>query len=173
MKKHIITLGLVAFQLIGLSQTINQEQSKVDFEVSNMGLKTVEGTFKGMTGTVSFNENDLGNSQFNVCIDASTVNTESEKRDDHLKNEDFFDVSKFPTICFQSTSVAKSEDGFIAKGNLTMHGITLAVSLPFTYSNKTFQGEIELERLDYKVGEDYGGFMVGKTVEIKVSCVLN
>ncbi len=173
MKKYTSSLALIISSLFINAQTINKTESKVEFEISNMGVKTVEGTFTGMEGTVVFNESDLKNSNFNVCVSAGSINTESEKRDEHLKNEDFFEVVKFPNICFESSAITKTDDGYLAKGKLTMHGITLEASLPFTYSNKTFTGGFELERDDYKIGEDYGGFMVGKTVEIKITCILN
>lgn len=136
MKKHISALALMISSLFINAQTINKTESKVEFEVSNMGVRTVEGTFTGMEGTVVFNESDLKNSNFYVCVSAGSINTESEKRDEHLKNEDFFEVVKFPNICFESSAITETDDGYLAKGKLTMHGITLEASLPLTTPTK-------------------------------------
>jgi len=62
-----------------------------------MKIRTVKGSFAGMKGEIRFDEKDLANSSFKVNIDAATVNTENEKRDDHLRNEDFFDVEVYRT----------------------------------------------------------------------------
>lgn len=171
MKEIQITLLLLWLSATVFGQQIDEKQSIVDFEVSNMAINTVEGTFSGMRGDINFNKNDLSNSKFNVCIDVKTVDTDSKGRDDHLLKEDFFDASKFPTICFKSTSISKTADGYLATGKLTMRGVTKEVKIPFTYSNNTFKGALTVNRLDYNIGEDVGGFMVGKEIEMVVTCV--
>ena len=164
----ILTLG---FTHPIFAQSINQEASKVTFEIGNMRFRTVEGTFSGMSGTVQFNEQNIGNATFEVCIDAKSIDTGNNKRDNHLRKEDFFHVEKYPTICFQSKSIAKSADGFTAEGTLTMHGVSKTVQIPFTYTNKTFKGTLSLERLDYEVGPG-SGLMVDKTVDLEIVCIL-
>ena len=174
-KKYIIALfiGSTALQLEAQS-VIDQSKSKIHFEISNMGVRTVEGVFTKMQGTIDFKQSDLQNSSFDVCIDASSINTENEKRDEHLKNQDFFYIDSFPNICFKSKSIVKDEEGYKVTGDLSMHGVTLELTFPFTYSysSKYFKAFFELERLDYKIGEDYGSFTVGKTVEIEILCYL-
>ncbi|MFK7907005.1 MAG: YceI family protein [Chitinophagales bacterium] len=153
------------------AQNIQSEQSQVSFEISNMGFNTVEGSFKGMKGTVDFRPQDLSNSNFNVCVDATTVNTGNSTRDKHLRNEKHFEVEKYPTICFVSSTVTQSNSGYITQGKLTMHGITKEVEIPFTYSNQQFLGEITVDRLDYGIGPK-GGFMMGRTVDLEIKCVV-
>lgn len=168
----IFSAILLINQFLYSQQTINASSSKVNFEISNMGFKTVEGSFSGMSGTVNFQPSNLNNSTLEVCIDAKTVDTDNETRDEHLSKEDFFYVEKYPSICFKSTSISKSETGYLAKGTLTMRGVSKEVSIPFTYSNNTFNGSLEIDRTNYKVGSD-GGFMVGKTVQLTIICALN
>lgn len=163
-----ILLTLSTFSVV--AQKIDTKKSKITFEVGNMKVNTVEGTFTGMNGTIHFNQEELTGSNFNVCIDAATVNTGSKKRDDHLRTADFFDVEKYPTICFTSKSIEKTAKGFITKGELTMHGITKMVEIPFTYSEKTFTGELKVNRLEYKVGEETNTFMVGDEIELVILC---
>lgn len=155
------------------AQAIKTQNSLINFEVSNMALNTVKGTFNGMEGTVLLDENNLGISKIEACIDATTINTNNEKRDKHLREADFFDTDKFPTICFSSTSIKKTSKGYVAKGKLTMHGITKDVEIPLTYTNKTVKGNFSLKRRDYKIGEDTGTFMVGNKIEITIQAQIN
>lgn len=154
-----------------MSQSIDTDQSIITFSVSNMKLNTVKGTFTGMMGDVIFNPNDLPSSKFDVCIDAKSIDTGNAKRDKHLRNEDFFEVETYPQICFKSSTITKTSDGYKVKGMLTMHGVSKTVEIPFTYNSKQLIGDIKLNRLDYKVGGS-GGFMVGKEITIQIKCVL-
>ena len=165
----VSTLGLTMFQ----NQTIDQNRSEVNFKINNLLINTVDGTFKNMTGTFNFNPEDLENSNFNICIDAATINTDNDKRDEHLRSADFFSVEKYPEICFTSTAIEKKDNTYITTGNLSLHGVTKTVQIPFEFSNNTFKGHFELERMDYGIGENTGNFMVGSTVKITITCVVN
>ncbi|MDW7693023.1 YceI family protein [Flammeovirgaceae bacterium SG7u.111] len=151
---------------------MNSSKSKVKFEVSNLAFNTVEGTFTDMIGTVKFSEEDFSNSYFNVCIAAKSVNTENDTRDEHLRTEDFFHVEKYPNICFKSSSIKKTANGYTAIGKLTMHGITKEVNIPFTFISNTFSGSLTLDRTDYNVGSDRS-FMIGKEAKLEIICVIN
>lgn len=165
-------LMFVFLASIGSAQTIDTQNSKVNFEIGNMKVNTVEGTFQGMTGKIIFDPADLSTAQFEVCVDAVSVNTGSEKRDDHLRNEDFFDVEKFPTICISANSIVKKDEGFLLAGELTMHGVTKNIEIPFTFASNTFKGAFEVSRFDYLIGEDTSKFMVSEDVEISIVCVV-
>ena len=56
---------------------------------------------------------------------------------------------------------------------MTIHGVTKTVTIPFTFKNNTFEGELEINRFDYKIGEDYGTFRVGETAEVTIICKVN
>lgn len=173
MKKTVMTSLLVVFTMItGFAQTINIEKSVVNFKIKNFKVKTVKGTFGGMKGKVNFNPNNISESFFNVCIDAVTVNTGNNKRDEHLQKEDYFDVQKYPTICFVSEKVWKTDGGYTVSGSLTMHGVTKKVQGSFTFSQNKFKGSGTINRLDYNIG-DNGTFMVGNNVEIEIEAVLD
>ncbi|MFP4289050.1 MAG: YceI family protein [Bacteroidota bacterium] len=151
---------------------INQDASVVSFEVKNLGVKTVEGTFKGMHGTVDFIPNDLKNSYFKVCINASTINTNNKKRDDHLREEDFFYVEEYPEICFESGNISATENGYEVQGKLTIRNITRIVSIPFSYQNNTLTGDFSIERKDYNVGNGFNNFTISNEVDVSIKCVL-
>lgn len=172
MKKFLLFAFAMALLSIAHSQNVNTYSSKVTFEISNMKFNTVEGTFGGMTGTVNFDPKDISNAYMNVCIDASSVNTGSTKRDEHLRNEDFFHTEKHPEICFQSTRFEKSNDGYVVYGNLNMLESSKEVMIPFNLENNTFQGTFTIQRLDFALGEDTGTFLVGNEVEMSIICEL-
>lgn len=170
MKTIYLIFTLLFATIMANAQAINSAKSMVKFSIDNMKVNTVNGTFSGMKGAIVFNENDLENSSFNVSVDAKTVNTENEKRDTHLKNEDFFNVDIYPEIRFLSTSIIKTPKGYKTTGNLTLHGVTKPIEIILTYQNKTFKGQLTINRLDYKLGESTNSFMVGKETEIEIIC---
>lgn len=172
--KFIINIFLVhLLSVSSFAQTINNSKSVVNFEIGNLGFNTVEGTFKKMTGEIKFDPADLSSASLDVCVDASTVDTKSKKRDDHLKNEDFFHIEKYANICFKSESVVKKGDEYVAKGKLTMHGVTKQVEILFTYSAKTFTGSLTVNRYDYKIGAQTSKFMVSEEAVIEIICAIN
>lgn len=168
--KTAILILFTAFGFQSIAQEIVESESRIDFKIKNLLVNTVKGTFSGMTGEVTFMENDLKNSKFNVCVDASTVNTGIEKRDEHLRTEDFFHVEKYPKICFESNSITKTESGFKTEGKLTMHGVTKEVSIPFLNGENTLVGSFILNRKDYSVGEDVGSFTADDEVQVTITC---
>ena len=154
------------------AQTIDKNQSVVEFKIKGAAIFNVKGTFKGMKGDFNFNKSDLKNSSFDICIDASSIDTGNNKRDTHLQTEDFFHVKKYPQICFQSNSVSQKGKDYLATGELTMHGVTKIIDISFTFSNNTFKSTFEIERLDYKIGEDTGTLTVGSTANVTIICVV-
>lgn len=175
---NTIKIGLITALTIissfGLfAQSINSAESKAAFTATNMRWMEVEGTFTGMSGDINFDESNLDGSSFNVCLDANSVNTENQKRDDHLRNEDFFHVEKYPQICYTSSSITSTSKGFRTTGSLEMHGVSKDVTIDFTHSGGTFVGDLKIKRYDYGVGADTGTFMVGDEIVIKITAVTN
>jgi len=171
--KHIFIIVIISFlSFYSFSQPINEDKSKVLFEIGNFKINTVEGTFHGMQGKVNFNPNDLVNSEFDVCIDASTANTGNNSRDKHLRGEDFFNVKVYPEICIKVNSIEKLNGKYMAESELTMLGVTRSVDIPFVYENNTLTGTFEVKRLDFGLGKDTGTFTVSNEVEITIVCVL-
>jgi len=109
---------------------IDPVHSHAEFKVRHMMISNVKGEFKGVTGTLKLNSEDLTQSGVEVSIDAATVNTGDAQRDAHLKSADFFDVEKFPALTFKSNRVSKNnKDGVLtAAGELTIHGVTRNVA---------------------------------------------
>jgi len=151
----------------------DSEQSVVNFKIKNMKVRTITGIFTGMKGEVRFDPSIPDSSYFNVSIDAASVNTESNRRDNHLRNEDFFHVEKFPLISFESTSIQPASEGFTATGILTMRGVRKEVKIPFAYNNNRFTGTLDINRFEYKIGEGTGTAAVDETARLEIIAVVN
>src|SRR5436190_13733865 len=106
---------------------IDPAHSDVEFSVKHLMVTKVKGRFSGVAGTIKLDENNPGSSSVDVTIDATTVDTRQEQRDAHLRSADFFDVEKYATIEFHSTSVKFDGDDLELTGDLTMHGVTRPV----------------------------------------------
>ena len=174
MKKisFIISIFLLSINLTN-AQTLNGEESKVIFNITKLGGKTLEGTFGGMKGEIRFDETDLDNSSFKVSIDPATVNTESKKRDKDLRNDKYLHVEEYPVIRFESGSIKKTKEGFLTAGKLFMHGVSKEVEIPFTYKDGKFTGKLEVNRFDYKIAEGTKTKTVGEIASVEIIAVLN
>jgi polyisoprenoid-binding protein YceI len=143
--------------LLAQSYTASDEGSKVHFVIKNFGVKT-GGDFTGVKGTVVFNPKALASSQMNVSVNATSVNTDNDARDKHLRKEEYFNVEKFPLITFTSTKISESSVAgrFFVAGNLTIKGITKPVQFGFSATPSeagySFSGEFEINRRDFTVG---------------------
>jgi polyisoprenoid-binding protein YceI len=107
---------------------IDPVHSVAEFKVKHMMISNVKGQFTGISGILTFDENDVANSRVEATIDAASINTRDVQRDEHLKSSDFFEVEKFPTLSFRSTRVKRTSDDELAvTGDLTIHGVTREV----------------------------------------------
>src|SRR5688572_29985147 len=102
--------------------------SVAEFKVKHMMISNVKGQFTAISGALTFDESDIAGSRVEASIEASSINTRDAQRDTHLKSADFFDVEKFPTLSFQSTSVKRTgDDELSVTGILTIHGVSREV----------------------------------------------
>jgi len=108
---------------------IDKMHSEADFTIRHMAISNVHGHFGNISGTITFDPKDVAKSTVDATIDVTTVDTGVPQRDGHLKSADFFEVAKYPTMTFKSTSVSKTPDGFDVVGDLTLHGVTKPVIL--------------------------------------------
>jgi polyisoprenoid-binding protein YceI len=115
------------------SYEIDPVHTQTGFAVKHMMVATVHGRFEKVAGTVDIDDANPANDKINVEIDASSITTDNEKRDGHLKSPDFFDTAKFPKLTFVSKSAkAAGEHAVDISGDLTMHGVTKPVVLHVT-----------------------------------------
>lgn len=161
--------------------TIDAAHSQVEFGVRHMMISTVKGYFPGIEGTIRLGE-DLSGSSVEVTLDAASIDTRNKDRDAHLRSGDFFDVEKFPTLTFRSTSVEGSGDEITVVGDLTIRGVTREVTLkaeelgrgvdPWGNPRVGFQARTSISRKDFGLtwnqALEAGGVLVGDEIRISV-----
>jgi len=114
---------------------VDPDHSVAAFSVRHMTIANVRGQFNKIAGSIYFDPLNIDNSAVELTIDVSCIYTGIQKRDDHLRSPDFFDIDRYPTISFTSTRI-NSVDSNNAKvsGNLTIHGITRQIIVPVEFS---------------------------------------
>lgn len=109
---------------------IDPMHTEVQFKVKHLVISTVTGSFKMFDGQLETVNDGFEDANVEFSIDASSVDTNQDQRDGHLKSPDFFDVEKYPKISFKSTSFKKTgSDEYELKGNLTIKDVTKPVTL--------------------------------------------
>lgn len=158
--------------------TIDKAHSKIGFNVTHMAVSEVEGNFKDFDGSLVTKSEDFDGAEVTFTAKTASIDTDIERRDNHLKSPDFFDVEKYPELSFKGNLV-KAGGKYKLKGNLTMHGVTKPVEFDVTYGGKINTGKGEkagfkitgtLNRQDYGLTWNNkvptGELVVGDEVEI-------
>lgn len=162
---------------------LDTTHSGIHFSVRHMVIAKVRGSFRKFSGVVSLDEQDLAASSVAVTIEAASIDSGVEQRDNHLRSPDFFDVEKFPSITFKSTKVEKgSGNGLKVTGNLTIRDITREVVLdaeqlgvgkdPWGNVKAAFEAKTSVDRRDFGLtwnqALETGGVLVGEKIEIAI-----
>ena len=164
MKRLIISSLFTIFFVFAFAQ-----KSSIDFEIKNLGI-TVDGFFKTFSVTTKFDDsNNL--EDFSGEIKANSIETGIDSRDEHLLEEDYFNVSKYPLITLDVTELyKKSNNNYLAKVNLRIKGkakqFTIPLQVQISNSHRKITSEFEINRKDFNVGG--GSLVMSKTVKIKV-----
>jgi len=180
----IIALALPAFAF-ATTWTIDPDHSNVGFKVRHLMVSNVKGNFDKHTGAVEINDKDITKSKVEVSIDTNSINTNVQKRDEHLRSAEFFDVAKFPTMTFVSKKVAKAgKDKLKVTGDLTLHGVTKEVVLdvegptkeskdPWGNIRKGATATTKINRKDFglvwNAALETGGVAVGEEITITLA----
>ena len=163
---------------------IDPAHTSAGFAVKHLMISTVRGQFKGVTGTVNWDDQDISKSTVDVTIDANTVDTGEPKRDADLKSDKFFDVAKYPTITFKSKKTEQVSAGKLKiNGDLTIRGVTKEAVLdvegptppikdPWGNTRVAANATTKVNRQDFGVkwnaNMDGGGVVVGDDVTITI-----
>ena len=175
-----IALGAVAFKLADATWTMDKAHSKLGFSITHLMISDVEGSFKTFEVKLTTSKEDFSDAVVEMTSDVSTINTDNEQRDTHLKSADFFDAAKYPKITFKSKSFKKTEDKkYKVTGDLTMHGITKAIELDaigiiieHPMSKKTVGGfkiSGKIKRSDFGIGSSMGEAILSDEVIINAN----
>ncbi len=156
---------------------------EVGFSIKHLMISNVKGRFDKVSGKLDFDPAKKNLKDLVVDIDVASVNTSNKDRDDHLKNEDFFDVKKFPKMTFKSTKTDWSKDGKTVKitGDLTIKDKTKSVVLDTVYTGEAefygtkkiaFTGTTKFNRKDFGLtwnkALEAGGVAVGEEVNVQI-----
>ncbi|GAB5520029.1 MAG: YceI family protein [Rhodothermales bacterium] len=168
------------------SWVLDLRHSQVQFQVPRLGFSQVTGRFDTFSMKVEMEEDDLSTMSVSAEIDVNSIDTGIERRDTHLRSDDFFDAEQHPVITFQSTAIQLHEPGhFEIIGALTMRGVTREVRFATQVLGETvwngkkrmaFQATTTLDRTDYGVSwsrvTDRGGIIIGNDVTVVLSIEL-
>ena len=192
--RFVLLIGLLAGLTMpsvasAATWTIDGAHSNIGFKVRHMMVSWTRGNFGAAEGTVEIDGKDLKTLAVDVTIDTSSIDTNNEKRDEHLKSPDFFDVAQFPTMTFKSTKAAALKGGgFELIGDLTIHGVTKSVTLtaegfmepmtdPWGNVKTGTSASVTINRADFGLtwnkALETGGLVVGEEVTIQLDIELN
>jgi len=177
----VATLVLAAAVTFAQTSTWKSDpaHSEVDFTIKHLAVSNVHGRLGHVDATITYDEKDVTKSTVKASIDLNGIDTGESARDNHLKSPDFFDVAKFSTATFVSTSVTKGGAGLQIAGNLTIKGVTKPVTLdvegpsaPVTGMDKKphagFSATTTIKRADFGIGSGFGSAVLGDDVKISI-----
>lgn len=181
----VLTLLIAAVPLFAATETFvpDKAHSEVTFRVRHF-VTNVSGRFGEFDATINVDREKPSASTVEFTINPSSIDTNNESRDKHLRSEDFFFVEKFPTMTFKSSAIkaSKTKDVYDVTGDLTMRGVTRTITIPVTFlgfakagsrEKAGFSIETTVNRKDFGVNWnralDQGGYMLSDEVKIEIN----
>lgn len=180
-RNFAIVLAALAIPALAADYSIDSAHSAAQFSVRHLMVSNVRGEFSKLTGKVVYDDARPAATTVEASVDVSTVSTREPQRDTHLKSPDFFDVAKYPSFTFKSTSAKKTAQGLDVTGELTIHGVSKPVVLhvsgitkeikdPFGLLRRGATATTVINRKDFGMtwnkNLDGGGVVVGDEVTI-------
>lgn len=187
MKRLLASISTIIFLSLpalasAATWNIDPDHSSIGFKIRHLMVSNVKGHFDKYSGVVDIDDKDITKSKAEVSIDTASINTNVQKRDDHLRSADFFDVATYPTMKFVLKKVAVTgKDKLKVTGDLTLHGITREVILdvegptpeikdPWGNIRRGAVATTKINRKDFGVvwnkALEAGGVVVGDEVNI-------
>jgi polyisoprenoid-binding protein YceI len=184
-----LSLAVALSASIALSQSswmLDKAHSSVTFTVSHMVISEVSGKFKDIDIILNSSKDDFADASVESVIKVASISTDSDKRDEHLRSDDFFGADKFPEIRFKSTAFEKvGENHYTITGDLTIRDVTKRVAFDATLKGSmkamgktlsVWKATTTVNRFDYNLkwnmAIEGGGFIVGKDVTIVLNLEL-
>lgn len=161
MRRIIASLLAVFLVLPGMALAsawnIDPVHSHIGFKVRHLMVSNVKGSFDRYTATIDLDEQELTRSRVTVTIDTASINTAHQKRDEHLRSADFFDVARHPTMTYVAKSITNIGNGrFKVTGDLTLRGVTREVVL-------------DVEGLTQEIRDPWGNLRRGATATVTIN----
>jgi polyisoprenoid-binding protein YceI len=155
---------LLLFAKSSFAQTpLKIVSSAITFTIKNAGLK-VNGSFSGLEADIRFSPTEYKASTIKASVNANSIKTGIDARDNHLKKAEYFDAVNFPKITMESSFFGKENNRFIGYFKLTIKGITKDITVPFTFENNVFKGSFTIDRRQFKVGGN--SFILSDNVKV-------
>lgn len=161
---------------------LDPSHTYIGFTAKHMLVTNVRGKFNRFSGHILLDAQDVTKSSADVTIEVASIDTDNQRRDDHLRSADFFEAEKFPTIRFVSRRAVKQGDQLVLVGDLTIRDVTKEVAIPFELagpvvsgSRKTIgvEGAVRINRFDYGLkwnrAVETGGLVVGEEIRIELN----
>jgi polyisoprenoid-binding protein YceI len=166
--------------------TIDPTHTLVEFSAKHMMITTVKGRFAGVTGTIHVDEANPDRSAVEVELDAASIDTRTEQRDQHLRSPDFLDVESHPAVSFRSTRIEGAYrapgDTFRVYGDLTIRGTTKEIALEATFEGTgkdpwggeraSFSARGRIDRRDFgltwNAALETGGVLVSNEIRLEI-----
>ena len=180
-----LVLVLLALPVVAAAEastwTVDRTHSDVAFQVRHF-LTPVRGEFNDFEGVVVYDPENPAASRVEVTVQAASIDTDNERRDGHLRSDDFFAAETHPTLTFKSKKVEQGADGLAVTGELTIRGVTKEVTVPVEVlgvmgDKAGFSTRFVVDRLDYGVSWnnvlDQGGAVLGDEVTIDLNFELD
>ena len=175
-----MTTAIALPELTAGTWAIDPTHSTVGFTVRHLVVSKVRGRFQNFSGTVTVAAD--GTPSVDAKIDVTSITTDNEQRDGHLKTADFFEVEKFPTATFKSTSVKADGGDFVVTGDFTLHGVTNSIDLKLEFNGVNagmgngpvagFEASTTINRKDFGISIDMplegGGAVVGDKIVLNL-----
>jgi polyisoprenoid-binding protein YceI len=154
MKKHIYLIATITLIIASAFTAYQAQEWKVadGYSVKFDGGDPA-GEFKGLKGTIKFDEKNLAASKFDMTVDVATINTGNGMKNTHATSANWFDAEKYPTINFTSKSITKTANGYDANGTLEIKGVKKDFTIPFTFADNTFTSNFEVNRADFGIDD--------------------
>lgn len=186
-RARVVAAALVALTLPSVavaaprSYTVDGAHSTANFRIRHL-MSKVDGRFRDIAGTVTYDAEAPQSSAVEIVVQAASIDTGTQRRDDHLRSPDFFEVEKYPTLSFRSVAVEPvSPTSLRVTGDLTIKGVTKRVTvpveilgtMPYRGGEKAgFEAAFTINRKDYDVtwnrAVDQGGMLLGDDVEVTI-----
>ena len=162
---------------------IDPTHSSVDFSIRHMMIAKVKGSFNQFEASIEADPEDLTTADISFSVDAASIDTRNDDRDNHLRSADFFDVENHPKMTFKATKIVKTGDGeYDVTGDLTIRGVTRSETFKVTFEGSGkdpwgnhkagFSAEGTIKRSDYgltwNAALETGGVLVGDDVKIHI-----
>lgn len=173
MKYLFLSILICCNTIIMQAQRIMQPvdaNSKIGFNIRNFGMNT-DGRLTGLKGSIVFDPANINTSFVDVSVNTSTIDTDNDKRDKHLRGTDYFNVAQYPTIRINGKPSLTKTGSYVLTASLTIRGVSKQILIPFKATPQNggwlFTGNFDINRLDFKVGKE--SMVLSDVVKVSLS----